>query len=462
MSAGMAATADANSGLEQCVRDRSSLLAVKDLAIRLRRQQVTGSFDIAEATARTLRGVVSSARYWRIEELINMIRVTGKYLQDALPTEPLIGNITRRILFLLREEARAAYSMKDSTPTTPSVPSRSVPHPSVAQSLAALSLSPGMPSSPASSATAEHASSSADLTTPARSFSISDLVQSSAGSMPSNARDSGLSGTPTLTDISVASSGKSGSDADASESEADTRSRREPGASSSHAYQLKPLLIQAIQELIDELESVDTNVAKDAKDHIHSGEVVLTLGDSTTVQAFLRAAAKHRKFITVVPECAPSFDGHTMARNLSKAGLSVLLVPDSNLFALMPRISKVILGARCVLANGGILANVDAKAIAMTAREHSTPVVALAGVYKISPDWSWVGPERLVVGNQGPVSDVVNFAESRLLAEEAEIANPLWDYVPPSEIDVIITNVGEHPPSYVYRLIQENYDEEDM
>lgn len=37
------------------------------------------------------------------------------------------------------------------------------------------------------------------------------------------------------------------------------------------AYHLKPLLIQAIQELIDELETVDGNIAKDARDHVHSG-----------------------------------------------------------------------------------------------------------------------------------------------------------------------------------------------
>jgi translation initiation factor eIF-2B subunit beta len=37
------------------------------------------------------------------------------------------------------------------------------------------------------------------------------------------------------------------------------------------AHQLKPLLIQAIQELLDELETVDSSVARDARDHIHSG-----------------------------------------------------------------------------------------------------------------------------------------------------------------------------------------------
>lgn len=41
------------------------------------------------------------------------------------------------------------------------------------------------------------------------------------------------------------------------------------------AHQLKPLLIQAIQELLDELETVDSSVARDARDHIHSGWVMV-------------------------------------------------------------------------------------------------------------------------------------------------------------------------------------------
>ncbi|CCU98992.1 unnamed protein product [Malassezia sympodialis ATCC 42132] len=430
--------------LEQVVKDRASQMAVHELGMRLRRHQLTGTEAIAEATARTLRATVSAAKFTRLDELVQMIRTVGRHLQDALPSEPVIGNITRRILFLLREEAKALTSLGA---TVPDAAPRTQPPPSVAQSLAALSLStPGSPSS------SMHlpAESSASVT-PARSFSISDLV---FPSMPS----------PTIVSSPSASFSQANSPVPASLS-TDSGSSDDEGptdSSASHAYQLKPLLIQAIQELIDEVESVDANVAKEARDHVHSGEVILTLGHSSTVQSFLRAAAKHRKFIAVVPESAPSFVGHEMARSLAAAGLSVLLVPDSNVYALMPRVSKVILGARCVLANGGILASIGARAIAMAAREHSTPVVALAGVYRISPDWAWVGPERMTTSNQGPSSQVVNYASSARLASEADVANPLWDLVMPNDIDVIITNVGEHPPSYVYRLIQENYHEEDL
>lgn len=438
-------------GIEQVLRDRFSLVAVKELENKLRRHQFVSTEAIAEATAKTLRAVVSATKVSQLDELVGLIRTVGHYLQEAQPFEPVIGNVTRRILFLLREEAKALTSTLGAGTTRPPLQ----PHASVVQSLAALSVS--MPTSPA---TSMHASMS-DISvpaTPSRSFSISDLVlppmDHALVSSPYGVHSPLQEGNDSLS-LRM-------SDSMSSDDEPAPQPSQPAGSTASHAYQLKPLLIQAIQELLDEFDSVDTSIAKDARDHIHSGEVILTLGYSPTVQTFLRAAAKHRKFIAVVPESAPAFSGHEMARALASDGLSVLLVPDSNVYALMPRVSKVILGARCVLANGGILATIGSMAIAMAAREHSTPVVALAGVFKISPDWSWVGPERLRTGNQGPTSQLVNYASSRVLAERAEIENPLWDIVSPSDLDVIITNVGEHPPSYVYRLIQENYHEEDL
>lgn len=38
----------------------------------------------------------------------------------------------------------------------------------------------------------------------------------------------------------------------------------------SFARVLKPLLMEAIQELLDDLETVYENIARNAKDHIHS------------------------------------------------------------------------------------------------------------------------------------------------------------------------------------------------
>lgn len=42
-----------------------------------------------------------------------------------------------------------------------------------------------------------------------------------------------------------------------------------------------------------------------ALEHIHSNEVIMTIARSRTVEAFLRDAARKRKFHVIVAECAP-------------------------------------------------------------------------------------------------------------------------------------------------------------
>ncbi|KAK0547012.1 GCD complex subunit gcd7 [Tilletia horrida] len=340
---------------------------------------------------------------------------------------------------------------------------------------------------------------------------------------------------------------------------------------------IKPLLIQAIQEYIDEIDSVPSSIAKDARDHIHSGETILTLGRSRTIEAFLKAAAaKDRHFTVIVPEGAPDYDGHHLARSLAlllPASNPVLLISDSAVQPLMPRISKVLLSAHSILPNGGILTFARGAALAsLAATETRTPVVVLAGVFKVCPDWSALlvdgraaaaggdkaGPSSLslptsldTAGGGGAGSGGASRRASRALHDSgllspppglisanvpslsgsqellrnstsnttttgatanhpsarttlvsaagtknskpysvnplspaslwpsssssysssqhqqhqlgtghAEAYAPEWEYVDPARIDVLITNVGEHPPSYVYRLVKENYHAE--
>ena len=63
--------------LEDVVRDRSSQLAVKEFAMQLRRQQIAGTKAVAETTAKTIRAVVSSAKYRRLEELVDDVVTQG-------------------------------------------------------------------------------------------------------------------------------------------------------------------------------------------------------------------------------------------------------------------------------------------------------------------------------------------------------------------------------------------------
>lgn len=49
------------------------------------------------------------------------------------------------------------------------------------------------------------------------------------------------------------------------------------------------------------------NIAAQASEHIHSKEIILTIGKSNTVEKFLKSAAKSRQFEVIVVEAAPLY-----------------------------------------------------------------------------------------------------------------------------------------------------------
>ncbi|KAH9928477.1 eukaryotic translation initiation factor 2B beta subunit [Epithele typhae] len=232
----------------------------------------------------------------------------------------------------------------------------------------------------------------------------------------------------------------------------------DPDDPDSFARGLKPVLMEAIQDVLDELETVYDNVSKNAKDHIHSDEIILTIGHSKTVEAFLRSAGHYRNYTAIVAETAPSYQGHDMARALSAAGISTYLVPDSSIYAILSRVNKLILGAHAILANGGMVTIAGSLLAATAARAHSTPVVVCAGQFKLTPLWNLYHDYGAL--DFADPSAVLGFEEGKLV-ERVDVVNPYYDYVGPELVDVFITNDGDHPPSSVYRLIKETYDDED-
>jgi translation initiation factor eIF-2B subunit beta len=96
-----------------------------------------------------------------------------------------------------------------------------------------------------------------------------------------------------------------------------------------------------------------------------------------------------------------------MALALSQAGIDTTVISDSAIFAVMSRVNKVILGTHAgefmcdfvgkililadamyfslqVLANGGLVAVNGSSVVAAAAKHHSTPVVVLTELYKLS------------------------------------------------------------------------------
>uniref|UniRef100_A0A3B3TUB5 Translation initiation factor eIF2B subunit beta n=2 Tax=Poecilia TaxID=8080 RepID=A0A3B3TUB5_9TELE len=178
-----------------------------------------------------------------------------------------------------------------------------------------------------------------------------------------------------------------------------------------HFAPLKANVIEAINELLTELEGTTDNISMQALEHIHSNEVIMTIGRSRTVEAFLRDAARKRKFHVIVAECAPFCQGHEMATNLSKAGIETTVIADAAIFAVMSRVNKF-------------------------PNEEDT-------FHK------FVSPHEVLPFTEGEILSKVN------------VHCPVFDYVPPELITLFISNIGGHAPSYIYRLMSELYHPED-
>jgi len=99
--------------------------------------------------------------------------------------------------------------------------------------------------------------------------------------------------------------------------------------------------------------------------------VVLTHGYSRVVVALFLAAAKTRHFSVMVAESHPDGDGHTTAKQLSAAGVPVIMVEDNAVAHVMPRCQMVLCGAEAVVESGGACAH---------ARTHARAAVTVAGM----------------------------------------------------------------------------------
>lgn len=216
-------------------------------------------------------------------------------------------------------------------------------------------------------------------------------------------------------------------------------------------------VLQGLDEMLDELDQADEQIAGYAADHIHANETILTYTSSLTVQKFLLNAAKRRKFTVVHVEGYPNAHEATYDtimngrkkegdedksidnrfKSLTAAGVTVVLIPDSAVFAIMARVHKVILPAHVVMSNGGFTAAAGSRVIAKAAKVHHVPVITLGAVYKLSPLKPSNIEDLTELGDAGKVAD---FRQGDFV-DSVDVINPILDYVPPDLVDLVISNM---------------------
>ncbi|CAD5196824.1 unnamed protein product [Musa acuminata subsp. malaccensis] len=407
---------------------------VTDFVLKLKRRKIEGSQATAKQTAELLRQVVSQQRMPYTNQasvLIDAVRAVGEQLIAANPIGELsnsylflaVGNIVRRVLHIIREENLS----------------------STTAAMEGLGLTAGSDDDegehedrPGLSAAAVAAAARSTLRAPSLQTLLEDIPESAVAPHPSS----------------------SGGDSEGKSKSADRGSR---------SKKLKHDVIEAINELIQDIDTCHELISEQAVEHIHQNEVILTLGRSRTVKEFLCAAKeKKRTFRVFVAEGAPRYQGHVLAKELVGKGIQTTVITDSAVFAMISRVNMVIVGAHAIMANGGVIAPVGINMVALAAQRHAVPFVVVAGSHKLCPLYPH-NPEVLLNEFRCP-SDLLDFGEFSDCMDYGSlggspllhVVNPAFDYVQPKLVSLFITDTGGHNPSYVYRLIADYYSADDL
>lgn len=395
--------------------------AVNDFVYKLKRRQVEGSLVTARLTAVLLRQVISQQRLVLPAPaaiLLETVKSVGLRIIAANPIELTVGNVVRRVLHIIREEEATleAKTLADVSNIVLSDDDDEEIHEN-------------------RSAAVVVAVNRSVLRAP----SLHNLLESipAARTTPCGASSGG-----------------------------DSESKSKSGEKNSKVWKLKHSVIEGINELLQEIDNYHAQVADQALQHIHHKEVIMTCGRSHAVLQFLLEAKKKRTFEVFVAEGAPRYQGQTLARELADASLQTTLVTDAAVLALISRVNMVIVGAHAVMANGGVMVPVGLHMVALAARRHAVPFVVLAGLHKLCPQYPH-NPYILMNDMKSP-SDIIDFGDISDCSDggagrsSLRTVNPTFDYVPPDLVNLLITDIGGHTPSYVYRIVAEYYSPEDF
>ncbi|GLT99324.1 hypothetical protein SLE2022_167670 [Rubroshorea leprosula] len=398
---------------------------VNDLVTKLQKRKIEGSNETARMTAELLRSLISQQRLPPTDQaaaLIEAVRDVGVRLIAANPVELAVGNIVRRVLRVVRDED--FYLMT--------------------KALKEMGLS----------ARTDYE----DMGVKGDGHNLPISANSANGLQRPPSLHAVLERSPELVANSLTSTLWDGYEGKGKSTDKSTRT-----------WKVKSGVIEALNDLIEDINTCHELISEQAMEIIHQSEVILTFGRSRTVKEFLLAAkVKKRSFQVFVAEGGPKYEGQLLAKELAARGLQTTAILDAAVFAMISRVNMVIVGVHAVMANGGVIGPVGLNMVALAAKRHAVPFVVVAGTHKLCPLHPH-NPEVLL-NEMRSSSELLDFGEFSDLMEHGigtgapllHVVNPAFDYVPPELVSLVITEIGGHKPSYIHQLMENYYSADDF
>lgn len=116
-----------------------------------------------------------------------------------------------------------------------------------------------------------------------------------------------------------------------------------------------------------------------------SGEVILTYGRSSVVEASLISASTRGKdFKVIVVDSGPLYEGRRTLARLLESGIECEYALLNSLPTIIRDASLVLLGTASLLAHGSLYARAGTASVALVAHSKGVPTIAACETYKFS------------------------------------------------------------------------------
>ncbi|NXO50309.1 EI2BD factor, partial [Aramus guarauna] len=125
-------------------------------------------------------------------------------------------------------------------------------------------------------------------------------------------------------------------------------------------------------------------ISRSAFEKINDNDVILVYGCSSLVNRTLCDAhvKKGRAFRVIVVDSRPRLEGRETLRRLVRKGIHCTYVMINAISYVLPEVSKVLLGAHALLANGSVMSRVGTSQIALVSKAYNVPVLVCCETYK--------------------------------------------------------------------------------
>ncbi|KAH9259435.1 hypothetical protein BASA81_002478 [Batrachochytrium salamandrivorans] len=199
---------------------------------------------------------------------------------------------------------------------------------------------------------------------------------------------------------------------------------------------------------------------------IVDGDVILVFAWSSVVERTLLYSHKTgKRFTVLVVGARPHQEGLELLQRLVKHGLTCRYGNLQAISYMLQGVDKVFLGASALLSNGAILSRAGTAMVAMMAKAQRKPVYVFAGAHKFSERvlldsivYNELGdPEDLLVDNNTMRTSRHVLADWRD-SPTLKLLNLQYDVTSSEFVDMVVTEVGNLPPTSVSVILRERND----